>query len=111
MPENDRENLRHFENKYPPRPNVRRIRTWAGPSRNDIPSDEVQRVAPNPTISRPGNRSSKRKRDDDKGDAEQPGNSVKKPRQGTDGKPPRKTSKVKGQPGKQALVSCGWYGH
>lgn len=111
MPDKDQENLEKFENKYPPHPNVRRIRTWAGPSQKDSESDEVQRVPDNPTISRPGNRSSKRKRDDGKGDAEQPGDNVKKPRQETGGKPPRKTSKVKGQPGKQALVSCGWYGH
>lgn len=109
----DRENLKKLEKKYPMRPNVRRMRTWAGPGKEDIEEiepAEKERLPANPTSSRFGNRGVKRKQDDGNGNTGQPGNDGNPPVTGGNTDPPGKgkgrkprPKRGKWKPGKQSL--------
>lgn len=109
MSQKDRENLERLEEKYPTRPNVRHMRTWAGPRHKDVAHDDEERLPANPTSSRFGNRGVKRKQDDGDGigkagnDGNPPvtGGNTKPLPKSKGGKPPPK--KQRGNPGKQAL--------
>lgn len=116
MSAKDQQNLGRLEENYPERPDVRRMRTWAGPRHEGVSHGGEERLPAHPSIWRFGNPRAKRKRDDDNDGTGQSGNDGNPPvtgsnKKGKGTKPPSRKGKGKAKPGKQALVRYGCYDH